>query len=105
MPYLVLWCSWHYDRRDTGAMITICLVTGGNRGIGREVCRQLAQRGHTVILTARESEAAAAAAQAVRAEPLQLDVTDQASVAAAARHVSERHGRLDVLVNNAAISY
>ena len=104
-------------------MITICLVTGGNRGIGREVCRQLAQRGHTVILTARDAEAAGRAARAVShagraaaavpasavpavtAEPLQLDVTDQASVAAAARHVSERYGKLDVLVNNAAITY
>jgi NAD(P)-dependent dehydrogenase (short-subunit alcohol dehydrogenase family) len=100
-------------------MITICLVTGGNRGIGREVCRQLAQRGHTVILTARDADAAvhatralghaagaaAAAAPVVTAEPLQLDVTDQASVAAAARHVSERYGKLDVLVNNAAITY
>jgi NAD(P)-dependent dehydrogenase (short-subunit alcohol dehydrogenase family) len=99
-------------------MITICLVTGGNRGIGREVCRQLAQRGHTVILTARDAKAAGQAARAVShapravaaapamtAEPLQLDVTDEASVAAAARHVGERYGKLDVLVNNAAITY
>ena len=86
-------------------MITICLVTGGNRGIGREVCRQLAENGHRVILTARDDAAAAAAAKAVQAEPLQLDVTDQASVAAAAHHVSDRYGKLDVLVNNAAISY
>ncbi len=86
-------------------MITICLVTGGNRGVGREVCRQLAENGHTAILTARDAEAAGEAARAVQAEPLQLDVTDQASVAAAAHHVSERYGKLDVLVNNAAITY
>jgi NAD(P)-dependent dehydrogenase (short-subunit alcohol dehydrogenase family) len=86
-------------------MSTVSLVTGGNRGIGREVCRQLARRGHTVVLTARSAEAAAAAARVGAAEALRLDVTDRASVAAAARWVAERHGKLDVLVNNAAISY
>ena len=86
-------------------MSTVSLVTGGNRGIGREVCRQLAELGHTVLLTARSADAAAAAARAVRAESLPLDVTDPASIAAAARQVGERYGRLDVLVNNAAIDY
>ena len=86
-------------------MSTVSLVTGGNRGIGREVCRQLAERGHTVLLTARSAEAAATAARAAGAEPLPLDVTDPASIAVAARRVGERHGRLDVLVNNAAIDY
>ena len=101
-------------------MSTISLVTGANRGIGREVCRQLAELGHTVILTARDPSAAAEAAEAaqaaqgaqgapavpaIRAEPLQLDVTDPASVTRAARWVQERHGKLDVLVNNAAITY
>src|SRR6516162_1291903 len=88
-------------------MSTISLVTGGNRGIGREVCRQLAERGHTVLLTARSGSAAAAAARAgvPGTESLPLDVTDPASIAAAARQVAERHGKLDVLVNNAAITY
>ena len=86
-------------------MSTISLVTGGNRGIGLEVCRQLAERGHTVLLTARSAGAAAAAARAINAEPLQLDVTDPASIDAAARQVAGRYGRLDVLVNNAAITY
>jgi NAD(P)-dependent dehydrogenase (short-subunit alcohol dehydrogenase family) len=86
-------------------MSTISLVTGGNRGIGLEVCRQLAERGHTVLLTARSAGAAAAAARTAGAEPLQLDVTDPASIAAAARRVAERYGKLDVLVNNAAIAY
>ena len=86
-------------------MSTVALVTGGNRGIGREVCRQLAARGHDVVLTARSASAATEAARAVGAEPLQLDVTDPASVAAAVRWVGDRHGRLDVLVNNAAITY
>jgi NAD(P)-dependent dehydrogenase (short-subunit alcohol dehydrogenase family) len=86
-------------------MSTVTLVTGGNRGIGREVCRQLADRGHHVVLTTRSAQAAAAAARAAGAEPLPLDVTDPASIAAAARQVGERHGKLDVLVNNAAIDY
>jgi|SRR3954470_19923177 NAD(P)-dependent dehydrogenase (short-subunit alcohol dehydrogenase family) len=86
-------------------MNTISLVTGGNRGIGREVCRQLAARGHTVILTARSADRAARAARAVGAVPLQLDVTDADSAAAAARWVRDRFGQLDVLVNNAAICY
>ena len=86
-------------------MSTISLVTGANRGIGREVCRQLAELGHTVILTARDPGAAAEAAQAVRAEPMRLDVTDRASVADAAHWTKQRYGKLDVLVNNAAITY
>ena len=86
-------------------MSTISLVTGANRGIGREVCRQLAELGHTVILTARDPGAAAEAAQAVRAEPMRLDVTDRASVADAAHWTKQRYGKLDILVNNAAITY
>jgi NAD(P)-dependent dehydrogenase (short-subunit alcohol dehydrogenase family) len=86
-------------------MATVSLVTGGNRGIGREVCRQLAALGHTVLLTARSADSAKAAAQAVGAEPLRLDVTDPGSVTDAARQVAERYGRLDVLVNNAAITF
>jgi NAD(P)-dependent dehydrogenase (short-subunit alcohol dehydrogenase family) len=86
-------------------MDTISLVTGGNRGIGREVCRQLAGLGHTVVLTARDAASAASASAAVGASPLRLDVTDPASIGEAARWVGERYGRLDVLVNNAAITY
>lgn len=86
-------------------MTTVSLVTGANRGIGREVCRQLAAVGHTVLLTARDAAAAAEAANAVGATPLQLDVTDPASIAEAAAIVTDRYGKLDVLVNNAAITY
>ncbi len=87
------------------AMSTISLVTGANRGIGREVCRQLAGLGHTVVLTARDARAAAEAARAIGAEALRLDVADPASVTHAARWTHECHGKLDVLINNAAISY
>ncbi|GAA2322480.1 SDR family oxidoreductase [Nonomuraea roseoviolacea subsp. roseoviolacea] len=85
----------------------IALVTGGNRGIGREVCRELAALGHTVLLTARSAAAAEAAAEELGGDvvPLRLDVTSEEDVAGAAAAVAERYGRLDVLVNNAAITY
>jgi NAD(P)-dependent dehydrogenase (short-subunit alcohol dehydrogenase family) len=83
----------------------IALVTGGNRGIGREVCRQLAARGGTVLLTARSGAAAAAAAIGPTVVPLDLDVTSEAAVVRVAAEVGDRYGRLDVLVNNAAILY
>ena len=87
-------------------MSTVSLVTGANRGIGREVCSSLAARGHTVLLTARDASAAQAAASDIPgAVPLRLDVTDPESIAAAVREVAHRFGKLDVLVNNAAISY
>jgi len=87
--------------------MTVALVTGANRGIGKEVCRQLAARGHTVIATARAGDAARKAAEEVgpRAEALTLDVTSAEDVARVAREVADRYGRLDVLVNNAAILY
>ncbi|WP_067483299.1 SDR family NAD(P)-dependent oxidoreductase [Actinomadura hibisca] len=83
----------------------IALVTGGNRGIGREVCAQLVAQGHTVLLAARSAAAAGKAAADVGAHPLQLDVTSPADVARVAAEIAERFGRLDVLVNNAAITY
>lgn len=81
----------------------IALVTGANRGIGREVAGQLAVAGHTVFVTARSAEAAAEAARSVgpNAHPLRLDVTSEADITAVARDLSA----LDVLVNNAAITY
>ncbi|MFE3195462.1 SDR family oxidoreductase [Nocardia sp. NPDC059240] len=86
-------------------MSDIALVTGGNRGIGREVCRQLVEHGFTVVLGARSEEAGKTVAAEVGALPLLLDVTDDASVMAAAAEVAEVHGRLDVLINSAAITY
>ncbi|RJL25103.1 SDR family NAD(P)-dependent oxidoreductase [Bailinhaonella thermotolerans] len=85
----------------------IVLVTGGNRGIGREVCAQLARQGHTVLLTARSERAAKEAAASIDGDvhPLRLDVTAAEDAEEAAREVAARHGRLDALVNNAAITY
>ncbi len=87
----------------------IALVTGGNKGIGREIAAQLARLGHTVIIGARTQQRGEEAAAQLRDEggdvtAVVLDVTDQASVEAAAEAVEERYGRLDALVNNAGIS-
>ncbi|MFK0295540.1 SDR family oxidoreductase [Streptomyces sp. NPDC090442] len=91
----------------------VSLVTGATRGIGREVSRQLAERGHTVLLTGRDPGAARRTVEELRAaarpdadlRPLPLDVTDDRSVARAAAEVADAFGRLDVLVNNAGSGY
>lgn len=84
----------------------VALVSGGNRGIGLEICRQLADRGYTVILGSRDEqqgrEAAGKLDGDVRAR--RLDVTDEESVTRIAESIEEEFGRLDVLVNNAGIS-
>jgi NAD(P)-dependent dehydrogenase (short-subunit alcohol dehydrogenase family) len=84
------------------------LITGGNRGIGFEVCRQLAKRGHRVWLGARDVVQGSAAAARLRAErlevtPIALDITRPDHIAAARRQIEGESGSLDVLVNNAAI--
>lgn len=87
----------------------VALVTGAGRaeGLGFEVCRQLAQKAHTVLLSARRGEDAAIRASSLKGEgldvrPLVLDIADEASIKAARDRVEEEFGRLDVLVNNAA---
>jgi NAD(P)-dependent dehydrogenase (short-subunit alcohol dehydrogenase family) len=85
----------------------IAIVTGANRGLGRETARQLLAAGHTVVIAARNEGAArdTAAALGERAYPLRLDVTSTADIDAAAEELRGRFGHLDVLVNNAAIHY
>ena len=85
--------------------MTTALITGGNRGLGRAVAEALANQGMDVIIGARnEAEGAATARQIGQgATSVQLDVTDPASVRAAALWVEEHHGGLDVLVNNAGV--
>ena len=86
----------------------IALVTGANRGIGLAAARRLARECNQVIVTARDGEAGREAAERLAREGLcvmavTMDVTDVASVRAAAAYVGERFGHLDVLVNNAGI--
>jgi NAD(P)-dependent dehydrogenase (short-subunit alcohol dehydrogenase family) len=86
----------------------IALVTGGNRGIGFEVCRQLGRLEYTVLLTARDADQGQAAAAALTAEGLDvrfhlLDVTSEASILALHQFVADQFHRLDALVNNAGI--
>src|ERR1700730_5087568 len=85
---------------------TIALVTGANKGIGREISRQLAARGILVLMGACDRERGEKAvanlgAVSLDVEFIQLDVTSQPSVDRAAAEVERRHGRLDILVNNA----
>jgi NAD(P)-dependent dehydrogenase (short-subunit alcohol dehydrogenase family) len=83
---------------------TIALVTGANKGIGHETVRQLRDLGMTAVLAARDHRRGTDAAKALGVDFVQLDVTDPNSADAAAKVVDERYGRLDVLVNNAAIT-
>src|SRR5882757_6457884 len=84
----------------------VALVTGANQGIGLQIAKELVKHGFTVLVGSRNFERGEAAAKEVGpdAVALQLDVTDHASIAAAAEHIRKELGRLDVLVNNAAIS-
>jgi len=84
--------------------MTVTLVTGANKGLGRETVRRLTELGHDVYLGARDGARGREAASELGATFVQLDVTDDDSVAAALAAVSERSGRLDVLVNNAGVS-
>ena len=84
----------------------VALVSGGNRGIGLEICRQLADRGLTVVMGSRDEEQGRAAAEGLAGNIVvhQLDVCDDGSMERIAGHVEGEFGRLDVLVNNAGIS-
>jgi NAD(P)-dependent dehydrogenase (short-subunit alcohol dehydrogenase family) len=82
--------------------MTTTLITGANKGLGFESARRLVAAGHTVYIGARDAERGRRAAERLGARFVQLDVTDDASVAAAVKTV-EAEGGLDVLVNNAGI--
>jgi NAD(P)-dependent dehydrogenase (short-subunit alcohol dehydrogenase family) len=85
----------------------VALVTGANKGIGLQIAKDLAARGFTVLVGSRHLEHGETAAKSVGADAraLELDVTDQASIAAAAERIRNELGRLDVLVNNAGVSH
>jgi NAD(P)-dependent dehydrogenase (short-subunit alcohol dehydrogenase family) len=84
----------------------IALITGANQGVGLQVAKELAANGVTVLVGSRDFTRGEAAAREIgaRAIALQLDVTDRASIAAAAERIGKEFGHLDLLVNNAAIS-
>ncbi|MFY0573145.1 SDR family NAD(P)-dependent oxidoreductase [Cystobacter fuscus] len=87
----------------------VALVTGGNRGLGFEVCRQLGQRGMRVLLSARDIAEGAKATAALREEGLEvsfepLDVTSEESVAQLTDRLARQELRLAALVNNAGIA-
>ena len=87
----------------------IILVTGSNKGIGLEIVRQLARQGHQIILTARDEVKGLEAQKKLKAENLQvhflrLDITQEESIHQTASKVKTEFGKLDVLINNAAIS-
>jgi NAD(P)-dependent dehydrogenase (short-subunit alcohol dehydrogenase family) len=84
----------------------VVLVTGANQGIGLQISRELAAKGFTVLVGSRNFERGEEAAKTIAgdARAIQLDVTDQTSINAAAERIGREFGRLDVLINNAAIS-
>jgi NAD(P)-dependent dehydrogenase (short-subunit alcohol dehydrogenase family) len=87
--------------------VSVAVVTGGNRGLGLEICRQLAGVGHTVVLGSRDRANGERAAAELEGDVhvVELDVADAGSVLAAAEEVERSVGGADVVVNNAAILY
>src|SRR5277367_2713768 len=85
----------------------VALVTGANQGIGLQIAKDLAAHGFTVLVGSRNLERGETAAKGIGADAraVQLDVTNQTSIAAAAERIRDELGRLDVLVNNACISH
>ncbi len=84
------------------------LVTGANKGLGLEICRQLGRHGASVFVAARDKKRGLAAAERLKTEgidahPMILDVTHEPSISRAAKWIDQEVGRLDILVNNAAI--
>ena len=87
----------------------VALITGANKGIGKEIARQLGAQGMTVLIGARDQGRGEEAAVELKAggadaHAIRIDVTDAASIEAAARQIESEYGRLDILVNNAGIA-
>jgi NAD(P)-dependent dehydrogenase (short-subunit alcohol dehydrogenase family) len=84
--------------------MTTTLITGANKGLGRETARRLVAEGHDVWIGARDAARGAATAEDLGGRFVEVDVTDDATVAAAAERIAAESGGLDVLINNAGIS-
>ncbi|MBB2948969.1 NAD(P)-dependent dehydrogenase (short-subunit alcohol dehydrogenase family) [Actinoplanes lutulentus] len=84
--------------------MTTTLITGGNKGLGYETARRLAELGHRVVIGGRDADRVRQAAETLGVDGVTLDVTSDASVAAAAADLRVRFGGLDVLINNAGIA-
>ncbi|MGC5015642.1 SDR family NAD(P)-dependent oxidoreductase [Streptosporangium sp. DT93] len=84
--------------------MTVTFITGANKGLGYETARRLVELGHTVLVGARDPERGARAAAELGARFVHIDVTDDASVDAAAADVADHEGSVDVLINNAGIA-
>ena len=85
-------------------MTTITFITGANKGLGYETARRLTERGHTVLLGARDPQRGQAAADRLGARFVPIDVTDDDSVKRAVADVEAHEGRIDTLINNAGIT-
>src|SRR5690242_4418852 len=99
------WPHIDADKEMTMQDKPVALVTGANKGIGLQIAKDLAAHGFTVLVGSRNFETGETAAKSIgaAAHAVQLDVTDQASITAAAERIRNEFGRLDVLVNNAGI--
>jgi NAD(P)-dependent dehydrogenase (short-subunit alcohol dehydrogenase family) len=84
--------------------MTITLITGANKGLGFETARRLVAAGHSVYVGSRDAGRGRVAAESIGGRFIALDVTSDESVDAAARDITRRDGRLDVLINNAGIT-
>ena len=87
----------------------VVLITGANKGIGKEIARQLGLLGYTVVLTARDQKAGAKAVEELvaagcDAHTVSLEVTSAHDIANLAKYLEEKFGKLDILVNNAGIA-
>ncbi len=83
----------------------VALVTGASRGLGLAMAKALAAQGATVVVNARNAAELDAAARTIGAEAMTFDVTDAAVSRAALEDIARRHGRLDILINNAGIQH
>jgi NAD(P)-dependent dehydrogenase (short-subunit alcohol dehydrogenase family) len=94
------------NQKEISMQNKVALVTGANQGIGLQIAKDLVAHGFTVLVGSRNLGRGEAAAKEIGpdAHAVQLDVTDQASIAAAAERIRNEFGRLDVLIQNAAIS-